>query len=73
MHLTHKQKAILIGIGLASLLPIWRSGNRTGLSFWGFVINHTVLGPPVEYVPREDYAAELSPTTTVTRRADADS
>lgn|GEM_PF-1433428 len=40
-------------------LPIFRSGGRTGLSFWGWVVNHTIFGPPVEYVPAEDYAREL--------------
>ena len=40
-------------------LPIFRSGGRTGLSFWGWVKNHTIFGPPVEYVPVEDYAREL--------------
>ena len=40
-------------------LPVFRSGGRTGLSFWGWVVNHTVFGPPVEYVPEEDYAREL--------------
>jgi len=40
-------------------LPIFRSGGRTGLSFWGWVKNHTVFGPPLEYVPVEDYAREM--------------
>jgi hypothetical protein len=40
-------------------LPIFRSGGRTGLSFWGWIVNHTIFGPPVEYVPVEDYAREL--------------
>ena len=40
-------------------LPIFRSGGRTELSFWGWVKNHTIFGPPVEYVPVEDYAREL--------------
>jgi len=40
-------------------LPIFRSGGRTDLSFWGWVKNHTIFGPPVEYVPVEDYAREL--------------
>jgi len=40
-------------------LPVFRSGGRTGLSFWGWVKNHTVFGPPVEYVPAEDYVREL--------------
>lgn len=41
-------------------LPLFRSGGRTGLSFWQWVINHSIFGPPVEYVPEEDYMAELA-------------
>jgi len=40
-------------------LPIFRSGGRTGLSFWGWVRNHTIFSEPVEYVPEEDYAREM--------------
>lgn len=40
-------------------LPIFRSGGRTELSFWQWVKNHTIFGPPVEYVPEEDYRREL--------------
>ncbi len=40
-------------------LPIFRSGGRTGLIFWEWVRNHTIFGPPIEYVPEEDYAREL--------------
>ena len=40
-------------------LPIFRSGGRTELSFWAWVANHTIFGPPVEYVPEEDYSREL--------------
>lgn len=47
---------------LASFLPIWRSGGRTGLTFWGWVINHTIFGKPVEYVPFESYSRELEGT-----------
>ena len=43
----------------AFTLPIFRSGGRTGLSFFGWVVNHTGFGPAVEYVPEEDYAREL--------------
>ncbi len=43
-------------------LPIFRSGGCGGLSFWGWVVNHTVFGPPVEYVPFEDYSRELEGT-----------
>ena len=40
-------------------LPIFRSGGRTGLTFWGWVINHTIFGPAVEYVPEESYRREM--------------
>jgi hypothetical protein len=50
---------IVIGVLLLSMLPIWRSGGRSNLTFWGFIINHTIYGPPVEYVPEEDYTKEL--------------
>jgi len=40
-------------------LPIFQSGGRTGLTFWSWVVNHSIFGPPVEYVPEEDYAREL--------------
>jgi len=40
-------------------LPLFRSGGKTGLSFWGFVANHTIFSDPVEYVPQEDYAREM--------------
>lgn len=40
-------------------IPIFRSGGRTGLTFWSWVKNHSIWGPPVEYVPKEDYAREM--------------
>jgi len=40
-------------------LPIFRSGGRTGLSFVEWVINHTIWGKPIEYVPSESYSREL--------------
>ena len=44
----------------AFTMPVFRSGGRTGLTFFGWIKNHTIWGDPVEYVPEEDYAAELS-------------
>ena len=44
---------------LGVTLKVFRSGGRTNLSFVGWIINHTVYGPPVEYVPLEDYVREL--------------
>lgn len=58
-----KRAAPRLFLGLVAVesftLPIFRSGGRTGLSFWGWVANHTIFGPPVEYVPEEDYSREL--------------
>jgi len=58
-----KRVAPRLFLGLVAVesftLPIFRSGGRTGLSFWGWVANHTIFGPPVEYVPEEDYSREL--------------
>ena len=59
------EKGALKGLAITFLivesftLPAFSSGGRTGLTFWGWIINHTVFGPPVEYVPEEDYAREL--------------
>lgn len=36
-----------------ALLPVWRCGLREKLTFYEFVINHTVFGPPVQYLPEE--------------------
>ena len=40
-------------------LPIFRSGGRVNLTFWSWIVNHSVFGEKVEYVPFEDYAAEM--------------
>ena len=52
-----------LALGLVAVesftLPLFRSGGKTGLSFWGFVANHTIFSDPVEYVPQEDYASEM--------------
>ena len=49
-------KILLIGLAAASLvLPIFRSGGRDNLNFWQFAYNHTNWGPPIEYIPEEDY------------------
>lgn len=60
--LKHKQPGglfipyeLLIILGLLSFLPVWRSGLKTNLTFWGFVLNHTTFGDPIEYIPRERY------------------
>ena len=46
-----------IGIVLSFTLPVFRSGLKTNLTLWEFIINHTTFGDPVEFIPEEDYAA----------------
>ena len=46
-------------IVLSFTLPVFRSGGRVNLTFWNWLRNHTIYGPKVEYVPEEDYAAEM--------------
>lgn len=50
-----------IGVGLVAFfcIPILRSGGRTGLTGFQWLVNHTVFGKPVEYVPEEDYRREI--------------
>jgi hypothetical protein len=56
----HKaEKLIISSLVIASFIPVFRSGGRTHLTFWGWIWNHTIFGPPVEYVPEEDYASEF--------------
>jgi hypothetical protein len=43
-------------------VPIFRSGGRTNLTLFEWGVNHTIFGPPVEYVPEEDYIRELGGT-----------
>lgn len=56
-----KWKKLAIGTAVAAsfTIPIFRSGGRTHLTFWQWVWNHTIFGPPIEYVPEEDYRREL--------------
>ena len=45
---------IIIGLGLLGLLPVWRSGLRENMSFYEFVLSHTILDSnEVEYIPEE--------------------
>lgn len=53
--------ATALGIGVFAV-PIFRSGGRTHLSFFNWVVNHTVFGPAVEYIPVENYSRELEGT-----------
>lgn len=40
-------------------VPVFRSGGRTNLTFWEWIINHSIYGKKVEYVPAEDYLEEM--------------
>ena len=41
-------------------VPVFRSGGKTGLTFWGWIRNHTIFAEPgPEYVPFEDYSKEF--------------
>ena len=45
---------VLVILGGLALIPIWRSGLRTNLSFYEFIIEHTIFSShEVEYVPEE--------------------
>jgi len=37
------------------ITPIFRSGMRGGLTGWEWIVNHSIFGPKVEYVPAEAY------------------
>jgi hypothetical protein len=65
--LSNKQKGLIIATGVATLLPIWRSGGRDHLTFWGWIWNHSIWGPPIEYVPEEDYESAIC-AKNITRR-----
>lgn len=56
-----KWEKLAIGTAVAAslIIPIFRSGGRTHLTFWQWVWNHTIFGPPIEYVPEESYRREL--------------
>ena len=41
---------------------IFRCGGRTNLTAFDWLIEHSVFGSPVQYVPEEDYARELEGT-----------
>lgn len=52
---------VLVLLFMSFGLPIFRSGMRENLNFWQFILNHTIWGPPVEYIPEELYMDELRP------------
>lgn len=44
----------LVALGLLGLLPVWRCGLRENLTFYGFILEHTIFSPhEVEYIPEE--------------------
>lgn len=47
-----------IGLVLAFTVPVFRSGLRTNLTLWEWIINHTIMGHPVEYIPEEYYMSD---------------
>lgn len=53
--MTKQGKVLLAGFVLFSLLPIWRSGMRERMTLPQWIVNHTILGPPSEYVPEKYY------------------
>lgn len=54
--MTKGEKAVLAtGFIIFSLLPIWRSGLRENMILVEWIANHTVFGPPSEYIPPEYY------------------
>lgn len=48
--------AVVIG---AFTIPVFRSGGRTGLTFFQWVKEHSIWGSPIQFVPEEDYRREL--------------
>jgi len=43
----------LVILGGVGLIPAWRCGLREHLNFYEFIIEHTIFGHPVEYIPEE--------------------
>ncbi len=51
---------VLILLVASFAIPVFRSGKRENLNFWEWIFNHTIWGPPVEYLPEENYELELN-------------
>lgn len=45
--------AWLVILGGIGLLPVWRSGLREKLSVYEFILEHTIWGHEVTYIPEE--------------------
>ena len=56
-----QKKSLIVGaLVILSLVPIFRSGGKTGLNFWAWIYNHTIFaGPKPEFVPEEDYMTQM--------------
>ena len=54
-----QRKLLALGVIAFFTIPIFRSGGRTGLTGFEWLKEHTIWGSPVQYVPEEDYEAEL--------------
>lgn len=52
----NRYKTVLVWVGvLAFTWPVFRSGLKSNLTLFEFIINHTIWGDTVEYIPKEDY------------------
>ena len=51
---------VVLGLIGAFTVPVFRSGGRDNLTLVQFILNHTIWGPPIEYVPEEDYEKMLA-------------
>lgn len=60
-------RIILLGLLFtgAFTVPVFRSGGRTGLTWFEWTMQHTIFGSPIQYVPEEDYARELEGVKTL--------
>ena len=56
-----KDWAILGGLTLLAMIPIWRSGLKENMTFPQFVGAHTVGGEYPEYIPEDMLNSPLSP------------
>lgn len=43
----------LVILGAAGLIPVWRCGLRENLTLYEFIIEHTIWGHEVTYIPEE--------------------
>lgn len=58
--MTGKAAAVILGLGVLGSLPVWSCGMRRHLTFWEFILDHTVFGPEPEYIPEELYTQPLT-------------